>query len=81
MNLKPLRSGVLLKATEAPESSIAGLIIASAISNQATVIAVGPDVKELKVNDIVRYDVQAAVKLESYLLCREADVLCVIEDN
>lgn len=79
MNLKPLRSNVLIKPTEVQENRI-GLIIQS-ISNEGIIKGVGIDVKELKIGDVVRFDRQTAVTLDSYLLCREADVLCVIEDN
>lgn len=77
--IRPLRNNVLLRASEAPQSSIAGIIIASAISNQAEVIACGQDVKELQPGQVVRYDAASVVKIDSYMMCREADVLCVVE--
>ncbi len=77
--LKPLRSNVVLKPTENTQETKIGIIIASSVSNEGRVVAIGSEVKELKVNDVVRFDQQAAVKLDQYLMCREADVLCVIE--
>lgn len=82
MELKPLRNNVLLRVVDANQHR-SGLIIASQASNEADVIAVGNDVKELKVGDTVRFDKGSAVPLEcsglSYLMCRELDVLCVVE--
>lgn len=77
--IKPLRSNVVLKPTEQTQESRIGIIISSSVSNEAQVVAVGHDVKELKVGDTVRFDSKAAVKLDQYLMCREADVLCVVE--
>jgi co-chaperonin GroES (HSP10) len=77
--IKPLRSNVVLSPTEHAEEHRIGIIIASSVSNEGRVVAIGQDVKELKLGDIVRYDSQAAVKLDQYLMCREADVLCVVE--
>lgn len=77
--LRPLRNGVLLRASEAPQSSISGIILTNSISNQATVISVGPEVKELKVGDVVKYDEKSVAKVEGLLLCREFDVFCVVE--
>lgn len=74
--MKPLRSNVLLRPTEAPQSS-SGLIITASPTNNAVVVAIGSEVKELKVGDTVRYD--SGVKLDSYIMCREADIFCVIE--
>lgn len=77
--IKPLRSNVVLKPTENTQENKIGIIIATSVSNEGRVVAVGQDVKELKLGDIVRFDQQAAVKLDSYLMCREADVLCIVE--
>ncbi len=81
--LKPLRSNVLLKPIDMQSSSPSGLILANNVINEAVVVAKGMDVKELKVGDVVRYDAGSIVKLDSksvnYVMCREADVLCVVE--
>lgn len=75
---KPLRSNVLLKAQEHQEHA-SGLIIASPSANDATVVAIGAEVKELKLGDRVRYDKSSASVLDGYLMCREADILCIVE--
>lgn len=77
--IKPLRSNVVLSPTEHTQESRIGIIIASQVSNEGKVVAIGSEVKELKIGDVVRFDQQAAVKLDSYLMCREADVLCIVE--
>lgn len=76
--LKPLRSNVILKPAEDTQESKIGIILATT-TNVAKVIAVGCECKELKIGDVVRFDQQAVVKLDQYLMCREADVLCVVE--
>ena len=77
--IRPLRNNVVLKPSESQQENRIGIIIASAISNEGVVKAVGPDCKELKIGDVVRYDTDSARKLDSYVMCREQDVLCVIE--
>lgn len=77
--IKPLRANVLIRPSDKQAESKIGIILASVVSNEGTIVAIGSEVKELKLNDIVRYDRQAAVTLDNYLMCREADVLCVIE--
>lgn len=77
--IKPLRNGVLIRPSDAQSETKIGIIIQSAIANEGIVKAIGAEVKELKVNDRVRYDIQSVAKVDSYVLCREADVLCVLE--
>ncbi len=79
MNIKPLRSNVLIKPSDKQSESKIGIIIQSSVSNEGVVMAVGVETKEIKAGDIVRFDRQAAVTLDSYLMCREADVLCIVE--
>ena len=77
--MRMLRSNVLLKPSTQKEH-VSGLIITTqAASNEGTVLGIGPDVKELAVGDKVKYDPNSVVKLDDLLMCREADVLCVIE--
>jgi co-chaperonin GroES (HSP10) len=77
--IKPLRSNVLIRPSDVQQESKIGIIIQSSVSNEGVIKAIGMDVKELKVGETVRYDVQAAVRVDGYLMCREADVLCVVE--
>ncbi len=77
--IKPLRNNVVLSPTESTQESKIGIIIANAVSNEGRVVAIGPDVKELKLGDVVRYDVASSRKLEQYIMCRELDILCIVE--
>lgn len=77
--MKPLRNNVLIKPQEKANESIAGIIIASAVSNQGLVVAVGPECKELKPGDCIRYDEKSCAKIDSLLMCREQDVYCIVE--
>ncbi len=77
--IRPLRSNVLLRASEAPQTSSYGIIITNVGKDEAEVVAIGSEVKEIKIGDVVRYDVASSRKVEQYIMCREADVLCVIE--
>lgn len=79
MIIKPLRSNVVISPTERTQESRIGIIISSSVDNEGRVVAIGPEVKELKLGDVIRYDTSSARKLEQYMMCREADVLCVIE--
>lgn len=79
MIIKPLRSNVVISPTERTQESRIGIIISSSVDNEGRVVAIGPEVKEIKLGDVIRYDMQSARKLEQYVMCREADVLCVIE--
>ncbi len=77
--IKPLRNGVLIKPSDSQQENKIGIIIQSAVANEGIVKAIGAEVKEVKVGDTVRYDIQSVAKVDSYVLCREADVLCVLE--
>ena len=77
--IRPLRTNIVITPSEKQQESRIGIILAAAISNEGVVKAVGPEVKELKIGDVIRYDVDSSRKLDSYVMCREQDVLCVIE--
>lgn len=81
MTIKPLRNNVLLSPSEAQAENRIGIIIAAQVSDEAIVVACGPEVKELKLGDRIRYDTQSVRKLDRYLMCREADILCVVESD
>lgn len=94
MTLKPLGDKVVLKFTQAEETTKSGLIIASASQEKpqtAEVIAVGPGgivegkeiVMQVKVGDKVILGKYAGteVKLgdEEYTVARQSDILCIVE--
>ena len=94
MKLKPLLDRVVLKSTEAEETTKSGIILAGAAKEKpqmAEVVAVGPggnvDGKEIamqvKVGDKVIYSKYAGneVKLDGseFVVIRQSDVLAVVE--
>ncbi len=60
MNIKPIKSKVLIAQNKSEIKTESGLILDSASSARdsytGTVLAVGPDVKEVKVDDVVYLD-------------------------
>ena len=95
MTLKPLADRVVVKLVEAEETTKTGIVLPGAAKEKpqvAEVIAVGPggvvDGKEVvmtvKPGDKVIYIKFAAneVKLdgETYLICRQNDILAIVED-
>ena len=94
MKLKPLSDRVVLKMTEAEETTKSGIILSSASKEKpqvAVVVAVGPgglvDGKEVKmtvkVGDkvITSQYAGSTVKLdgEEYLIVRQNDILAIVE--
>ncbi len=94
MTLKPLADNVVIKATEAEETTKSGIVLTSASKEKpqiAEVIAVGPgglvDGKEIKMNVKVGDRVVAAkysgteIKIdnEEYTIIRVADILAIVE--
>ena len=94
MNIKPLFDRVVLKATEAEETTKSGIVLTGAAKEKpqiAEVVAVGPgglvDGKEVKMQlkkgDKVIYSKYAGteVKLDKdeYVIVRQNDVLGIVE--
>ena len=94
MNIKPLADIVVLKATEAEETTKGGIILTSAAKEKpqiAQVVAVGPggivDGKEVKMTVNVGDKVLAAkyagteIKIdgEEYVILRQNDILAIVE--
>ena len=94
MTLKPLADRVVLKFTEAEETTKGGIILASSAQEKpqiAEVISVGPGglvdgkevTMELKVGDKVILNKYSGteVKLESeeYIIVRQSDILAIVE--
>ena len=93
MNIKPLADNVVIKATEAEETTKSGIVLTSTAKEKpqvAEVVAVGPgglvDGKEVKmtvsVGDkviIAKYSV-TEVKLDSeeYTILRQSDILAIV---
>ena len=94
MSIKPLADNVVIKATEAEETTKSGIVLTSAAKEKpqiAVVVAVGPggmvDGKEVKMTVNVVDKVIAAkypgtdIKLdgEEYSILRQSDILAIVE--
>lgn len=94
MSIKPLADNVVIKATEAEETTKSGIVLTSAAKEKpqiAEVVAVGPggmvDGKEVKMSVKVGDKVIAAkysgteIKLdgEEYTILRQSDILAIVE--
>ncbi len=94
MKLKPLGDRVVLKFTEAEETSKGGIILASAAQEKpqvAEVISVGPggnvDGKEIKM-EVKKGDkvilnkysgTEVKLNSEEYIVVRQSDILAIVE--
>ena len=94
MNIKPLADNVVIKATEAAETTKSGIVLTSAAKEKpqiAVVVAVGPggtvDGKEVKMTVKAGDKVIAAkysgtdIKIdnEEYTILHQSDILAIVE--
>ena len=94
MNIKPLADNVVIKATEAEETTKSGIVLTSASKEKpqvAVVVAVGPggtvDGKEVKMTVKAGDKVIAAkysgtdIKIdnEEYTILHQSDILAIVE--
>lgn len=84
--IKPLARRVLIEPLKPVEKTSSGLFIPDAAQQtpqEANVISIGPDVKELAIGDRVIYSNYAGTKLDydghSYIVVEEIDVICVVK--
>jgi len=85
MNFKPLGDRVLVERTEEENTTASGIIIpdnAKEKPSRAKVLAVGSEVEEIRVNDIVVFGKYAGTDLvldgKDYLVLETSDILGVI---
>jgi chaperonin GroES len=83
--LKPLGARVLVKQTEEEQVSPGGIVLPTAAQEkptQGTVVAVGPDVQEVKTEDTVLFKKFTETEIqhlgETYLMFKEEDLLAII---
>ena len=87
MKLKPMADNILLKQTEAEETTSSGIILATTNKEKPAiyeVMSAGPDVKELKAGDkvVVGKFTGNEIKLDGteYKFVKLEDVLAVVTD-
>ena len=87
MKLRPMADNIVLKATEAEETTASGIILAAATREKPAiyeVMSAGPEVKEIKVGDkvIVSKVIGGDIKLDGveYKFVKLEDVLAVVTD-
>ena len=87
MKLKPMADNILLKQTEAEETTSSGIILATTNKEKPAiyeVLAAGPDVKDIKTGDrvVVGQFVGSELKLDGvdYKFVKQEDVLALVTD-
>ena len=87
MKLRPMADNIVLKATEAEETTASGIILAAATREKPAiyeVMSAGPEVKEIKVGDkvIVSKFIGGDIKLDGveHKFVKLEDVLAVVTD-
>ena len=90
MKLKPMADNVLLKAHEAPETTVSGIVLATTNKEKPMiyeVVSVGPGTKDapmtVKAGDKVITGKFAGQELKldgvDYVICKVSDILAVVE--
>jgi chaperonin GroES len=87
MNVKPMNDRVLVAENKKENTTASGIVIEGARgvgdSAQGTVLAVGPDVKEVKVGDVVLLDWAKASPVKvgdvQRAMIKEEFILAVVE--
>lgn len=86
MQIKPLYDNVLLSPTQTKNITDSGITLSPTCATSITskVVAVGYEVKNLKINDQVLYQPHTAYKFDfngnQYFLIKECDILAVIKE-
>lgn len=87
MKLIPLGNYVILKQADAEETTASGIILPGQTAEKpqyARVIAIGPDVDNISVNDNVIYSkyagTQVEIKKETCIVIKNNDILAIIKD-
>ena len=85
MKLRPMADNILLKQTEAEETTSSGIILATTTKEKPAIFEVmsaGPDVKEIKAGDkvVVSKFVGSEIKLDGveYKFVKLEDVLAIV---
>ncbi len=88
MNLQPLADRIVMEQLEAEETTASGIVLPGSAQEKpkmAKVIAVGKDVKEVKVGDQVIYKSygpdEIKVGSQEYLIGKEEDLLAIVKGD
>ncbi|MFZ2196735.1 MAG: co-chaperone GroES [Thermodesulfovibrionales bacterium] len=87
MKFKPLKDRVFVKYSEEAEKTAGGIYIPESAKEKpqkGVIEAVGSEVKEIKVGDIILFDKYSGSKINidnnEYLIIKEEDILGIIQD-
>lgn len=88
MNIHPLADRIVLEQLEQEEQTKSGIILPDSAQEKpkmAKVLAVGPDVKEVKEGDVVLYKSYGPddVKVDNkdYMVAKEEDILATVKEK
>ncbi len=79
--IKPLADRVVATREEAKTQTASGIYLPDSAKEKpatATVVAIGPDVKQIKVGDNIVYKEYAVTEIDDYLIVKEEDVLATV---
>jgi len=86
MKFKPLKDRVFVKYSEEAERTAGGLYIPESAKEKpqkGVIEAVGSEVKEIKVGDIILFDKYSGSKINidnnEYLIIKEEDILGIVQ--
>jgi chaperonin GroES len=86
MKFKPLKDRVFVKYSEEAEKTAGGIYIPESAKEKpqkGVIEAVGSEVKEIKVGDIILFDKYSGSKINidnnEYLIIKEEDILGIIQ--
>jgi chaperonin GroES len=87
MKFKPLKDRVFVKYSEEAEKTAGGIYIPESAKEKpqkGVIEAVGSEVKEIKVGNIILFDKYSGSKINidnnEYLIIKEEDILGIIQD-
>lgn len=75
MNIKPLHDKVLIERLENVKETASGIILRhSEEPDRARVLAIGPDVTEVQIGEVVQPDWGKAAKVQDYFVVKIEDI-------
>ena len=87
MKFKPLKDRVFVKYSEEAEKTAGGLYIRESAKEKpqkGVIEAIGSEVKEIKVGDVILFDKYSGSKINidnnEYLIIKEEDILGIVQD-